>query len=253
MFYIPEELQKLKQWTNTYVDSKTPFPKINMPDTWLSYDVAYDNVARGWKDYLGFIFNDTNIIGIDLDQGFDNDGFLSPMAVDIINRCNSFTEYSKHGRGVHIYIKGVLPLNGYNNESAGIEMYKSKRYFVVTGNCLIKKDINTNQEVIDYILDKYFKDNPKLNKHAIQSKTIYTPEMRYQDGKLHVVYPIIKQGCRNISLASLAGQLYVKGVDRLVIKSKLLEVNQQACKPPLDDNEIDIIVNSITGYRRENK
>ena len=251
MFYIPQELQDMKQWTNTQIDSKTPYPKISTPEEWLRYDIAYDRVATGYKDYLGFIFNDTGIVGIDLDKGFDADGFLSPTAVDLIKRCDSFTEYSRSGRGVHIYIKGNLPMNGYNNETEGVEIYKSKRYFIVTGNCLIKKSINTNQKAIDYILDKYFKDTPKSNKHAIQTRTLYTPKTIYQNGKLTTIYPTIEQGGRNRSLASLAGQMHVKGANKRDIKNKLLEVNKIACKPPIDEEEIDIIVNSITSYQRK--
>ena len=68
-------------------------------------------MEHGIYDGIGYVFNSDGLIGIDLDAGFD-DGFLSPLAADIISHCESYTEKSISGRGVHILVRGSLPFKG---------------------------------------------------------------------------------------------------------------------------------------------
>lgn len=49
-------------------------------------------------------------MGIDIDDGYDQDGFLSPLAAEIIGMYESYTEKSKSGRGFHILLRGTLAL-----------------------------------------------------------------------------------------------------------------------------------------------
>lgn len=63
-------------------------------------------------------------------------------------------------------------------------------------------------------------------------------------------YPPIQQGGRNLSLTSLAGQMHNQGYTKAAIFKELLYANSVACKPPLDRSEVELIVNSVTRYRR---
>ena len=115
-----------------------------------TFDCAVLNVANGIYDGIGYVFNDDGLIGIDIDDGFA-DGLLHQLASDIISHCQSYTEKSRSGRGVHILLKGNLPFKGRNNRN-GVEIYRSSRYFIMTGNVLLYSEIIENQEAVDDVI-----------------------------------------------------------------------------------------------------
>lgn len=256
---IPAELKKLNQWVCTTGDRKVPMiaTMVNFAasstnrNTWSTFECAARAVEVGRYDHVGFVFNDNGIVGIDIDDGFDEDGFMSELAADIIGRCGSYTEKSKSGRGFHILLKGKLPFGGKNNLK-GVEIYKSSRYFIMTGDTLLYDTIVENQEAIDYIVEKYFPDMREGASNRNSPNRIYTPIWVKTEGKigLRPEYPPIPDGTRNISLTSIAGQWHNMGYSKEEIYRELLYVNSVACKPPLDINEIQCIVNSIVRYKR---
>ncbi len=219
--------------------------------SWSTFAQARNSVERGYNDYVGFVFNDNGIVGIDIDDGYDEDGFISPLAADIINRCGSYTEKSKSGRGFHILLYGDLPFKGKNNLK-GVEIYKSSRFFIMTGDTLIFNNMVENQEAIDYIIDTYFPEVREVESNRGLSNRIYTPIWVKTEGKigLRPEYPPIPDGTRNISLTSLAGQWHTLGYSKDEIYRELLYVNSVACHPPLDIDEIQCITNSVTRYKR---
>ena len=255
---IPVELTGEKAWVNVWNSSKVPMQSgvkkaasSSDPATWSTFQEAHSAVSQGLYDGVGYVFHGTGLVGIDIDAGFDGEGFLTPLAADIIERCKSYTERSRSGRGVHILLRGELPFDGRNNRE-NVEIYKRSRYFIMTGNVLLFREINENQAAIDYVLKRYFPDAPKENAAPV-FRRIYSPAYRHpENGKiaLRAEYPPIAQGGRNLSLTSLAGQLHNQGYSRSEIYKELLRANQQACKPPLPVREIETIVNSITRYRR---
>lgn len=255
---IPEELKALQQWVCTKGDSKiprvafvdTPASSTN-PDTWDTFYRARDSVECNRHDYVGFVFNDNGIVGIDIDDGYGEDGFMSELAADIIGACESYTEKSKSGRGFHILLKGDIPFKGKNNLK-GVEIYKTARYFIMTGDTILYPNIVENQDAIDYIIDKYFPDMREGTSERVINPRIYTPQWEKPTEKISLrpVYYPIPDGTRNISLTSIAGQWHNMGYGKEDIYRELLYVNSVACRPPLDLNEIQTIVNSITRYKR---
>lgn len=255
---IPSELREEKAWVNVWNGSKIPMKSWEYraassrePDTWSSYEDAEHGVTSGAYDGIGYVFHDTGLIGIDIDAGFD-DGLLTGIAVDIMAQCASYTEKSRSGRGIHILVKGDLLFNGKNNRN-GVEIYKTARYFIMTGDVLIFKEIIENQPAIDYILKNYFKDVEKESSEGSSAGRIYSPVYRKPRlGKipLRPIYPEILPGSRNICLTSLAGQLHNMGYSKSEIYKELLHVNSEACRPPLPTSEVEAVVNSITRYRR---
>ena len=108
---LPVELTDLDQWVCAWDNSKVPMQATvkkaassSDPATWSSYQVAAEAVKKGRYDYVGFVFNNNGIIGIDIDCGYDEDGFFSHTTVDIAKNCRSYMEKSKSGRGVHIFV-----------------------------------------------------------------------------------------------------------------------------------------------------
>ena len=255
---IPKELKELNQWVCSWEGSKVPMQtqrneaaSSTNPLTWSDFEKARTAVAQNIYDCAGFVFNDNGIVGIDIDKGYGDDGFLSPLACDIIGKCGSYTEKSKSGRGFHILIKGDLPFKGKNNLN-GVEIYKQSRFFIMTGDVLIYNNIIENQEAIDYILDKYFLELRETTSNNVGNR-LYTPTWeKSANGNINLrpVYPKIPDGCRNICLASLAGMLHTIGYNARQIYDELAYCNEVACEPSLHEREIQTIVNSITRYKR---
>ncbi len=256
---IPQELKNLNQWVCTRNDSKVPMKAFENeaasstdPQTWSTFDMAKGVVSKGVYDYCGFVFADNGIVGIDIDDGTDGDGLMSPLAADIIGKCKSYTEKSKSGRGFHILLKGDIPFKGKNN-LAGVEIYKTARFFIMTGDTILYRTLEENQAAIDYIVEKYFPETLREKETTDYGSRIYTPVWELPENnriKLRPVYPRIPDGSRNICLTSLAGMLHNQGYDKRQIYDELIYCNNVACDPPIDRGEIRAIVNSVSRYKR---
>ena len=268
---IPQELRVLKQWVCAKEGSKVPmqanrpYPASSTnPATWASFEDALWAVEHGYYDYIGFVFNDNGIVGIDLDDAVSTLEFsslngiipvryASDIATDILNLCNTYAEISKSGTGLHILLKGDIPFKGKNNLN-GVEMYKTARFFIMTGdaftNCCY---VEENQEALDQIVEKYFPET-RASKTTTVTPRIYNPEWDNPKGskrvKVRPNYPVIPDGCRNICLTSLAGMMHSIGYTKGQIYRELQYANNTACKPPLLDCELKAICNSVTRYQR---
>lgn len=255
---IPEELKELCRWVCADDDSKVPMTawtndaaSSTDPDTWAYFQEAEQAQADGLYDWCGFVFADDGYIGIDIDDGYDEDGFISPLAADIIERCQSYTEQSRSGRGFHVIVKGNLPFKGRNN-LRGVEIYRTARYFIMTGNVVLYPHIRENQAAVDYVVDKYFPEM-RDGRNDARMPRVYNPVWLPPEGhrfRLRPEYPEIPSGSRNLCLASLAGTLHTLGYAKKQIYEELMYVNRTACSEPLDKREIQTICSSITRYKR---
>lgn len=252
---IPQELKILRQWVTANNDNKKPLQtaidisaSCTAEFTWTDFDTVCKSVESKERDYIGFVFNDNGIVGIDLDKGFE-DGLLTDAAVDIIRHCKSYTEVSKSGRGVHIFVKGDLPFNGLNNGN-GIEIYKTGRYFICTGDAMIYSDLISNQDAIDYVVKRYF---PEGQGGCANREVIHKPSYAPVTGpkiSLKPTYPPAYEGGRHSAMLSVAGQLSAKGILGDDLRSTLLQYNEEICHPPLLEREIDSICKSMEKYNR---
>ena len=270
---IPQELRVLNQWVCANENSKVPMQATcdrpassTNPTTWASFEDALWAVEHGYYDYLGFVFNDNGIVGIDLDDALEyrevhhfevNETIryphLSSLADEILDSCRTYTEISKSGTGLHILLKGDIPFKGKNN-LAGIEIYKSARFFIMTGHTLTPAlGIQENQEALDQIVEKYFPETRERKTTSVTPR-IYNPQWYHSKGSKRVRikpnYPVIPDGCRNICLTSLAGMMHSIGYTKGQIYRELQYANSTACKPPLLDSELRCICNSVTRYQR---
>jgi hypothetical protein len=257
---IPEELRRLKQWVCVSTDSKVPkqalsfYPASSVnPATWSTFEDAVLSVKMGFHDYIGFVFNDNGIVGIDIDEGYNPEGGISDITANIVGKCMSYTELSRSGRGFHIFVKGDIPFKGKNN-LAGVEIYKTARFFIMTGDLAAPwAGIRENQEALDAIVEKYFPETRESKKTSVTPR-IYNPEWECPKGSKRVrikpSYPTIPDGCRNICLTSLAGMMHSIGYTKGQIYRELQYANDTACRPPLHDGELRAICNSVTKYRR---
>lgn len=256
---IPRLMKELDQWVCVHADSKVPMrcfePEVASstdPKTWSPFATAVQAVADGHYDNIGFVFNDNDLVGIDIDTGYDDDGFITTIAADILGKCQSYTERSRSGRGFHILLKGKLPFKGRNNLN-GVEIYRSSRYFIMTGDVFLYPTLTNNQDAIDYVVDKYFRDTKENRTQKAIINRVYTPVWEKPTRsriKLRPFYPKIPNGCRNICLTSLAGMLHNQGYSKTQIYQELIICNATACSPELSKNELQTIVNSVSRYKR---
>lgn len=258
---VPQELKNLHRWVCAWEGDKTPMKAWECEPasssdrhTWSDFETAYESLELGLYDYCGFVFARDGYVGIDIDCGFDEDGFLTEIAAKIIGKCHSYTERSRSGRGFHIILRGALPFKGKNN-LAGLEIYQEARYFILTGEVLIYNEIVDNQSAIDWIVSEYFSDALRTPSESVYGgERIYSPiwVKPISEGriKLNPRYPEIGQGSRNISLLSVAGALHSAGYSADMLYAELMRINRTACNPPLDAGEVQTIAKSIARYAR---
>lgn len=144
---IPDYLKQFPQWVLWTIeedengkDKKVPYSPHYLrhasttdPRTWTSYDFACEAMERNQGYGLGFVFTESDdIVGIDIDHCHDQQsGQWSESAYAIMQRLRSYTEWSPSGTGIHILARGTIPKAHKEN---GIEFYKTKRFFTITGN-----------------------------------------------------------------------------------------------------------------------
>ena len=149
--HFPLELRARPQWvvwreeTRKGKPTKVPYSPITgkkasstKSATWGTLEQALTALNRtpARHNGVGFVFTkDDPYCGIDIDWK-DWEGEDIPLeAQTIIERFDSYTEWSPSGKGCHIIIKGVLPSGGNRKRIAPgveVELYDSRRYFTVT-------------------------------------------------------------------------------------------------------------------------
>lgn len=256
---LPIELTRQNTWVVAKKDSKIPMnaktgcpASVSNSNTWCDFKTAYNAVLSGKYVDLGFVFTNNGLVGIDIDNAFDENGVLNPDTAEIIERCQSYTEISRSGRGIHIILTGNLPFSGKNNGKK-MEIYRDGRYFILTGKVLKYKEITTNQGAIDWVISRYFSTRTRSSTHKrsisqIEPKVTIDFEKKGKKIEFRWLYERIREGCRNIALTSLTGTLKNAGYSVTAAYNMIYKINQIACPNPLGDGEILTIVRSIYRY-----
>lgn len=87
---------------------------------------------RGGYHGIGFGFlPDDGLIGVDLDDQLEADGSWSERCRNIVAACDSYTEISVSGKGVHAIVLGQTSTNKSND--IGVEVFCQSQYFICTG------------------------------------------------------------------------------------------------------------------------
>lgn len=123
--------------------------------------------AAGFDGIGVGIFDD--IAAIDIDHCIDDAGQLSPMAQDIVQTMDAYTETSPSGKGLRILF--LAPGFSYDKEryytnrqhmdgGQGLETYvagQTYKYVTVTGNTLRSSDLVDRGKQLQTVLDRYMK------------------------------------------------------------------------------------------------
>ncbi|MBR1438914.1 MAG: hypothetical protein IJ587_10305 [Synergistaceae bacterium] len=146
------------------------------PDTWTNLDTAVAFAERNGyftknTGGVGFMFGAEPCCyaGIDIDDCISPDGKLSDMAEDIMRIMNTYTERSVSGKGIHLLFHLCNPLSEIGSrkkdDTLNLEIYDSKRYFVMTGNVYgEERPIAERTEELREVYEKYMRKRESDNK-----------------------------------------------------------------------------------------
>jgi len=145
---IPQDLRRKPQWVHWKHEkrggdvTKIPYQANGAhasstdPSTWSPLDELAPLPQR--VSGVGFVFAaDGDFFGVDIDDCVQG-GVIAPEAQAIIDRLDTYTEFSPSGNGVHIIGRGFLPDGGRRTSDVPgtkeVEMYDEARYFTMTGD-----------------------------------------------------------------------------------------------------------------------
>ena len=141
---FPEELISKDNWIiHKEKTPKNPKTGKNLTGPVDKWGVNFDDACKALEKYkasgLGFVFTANNeYCGIDLDSCIEN-GVVNEKAKSIINSCNSYTEKSFSGTGIHIIVKSTDKGKKLYKKN-GVEIYDRSRYFTMSGFGLDGRD-----------------------------------------------------------------------------------------------------------------
>lgn len=162
---IPQEMRDLEQWVIAGPD-KSPWStggyraSVTDPEGWTDFYSA-GMVAGDWgASHIGFIICAQDpFVCIDLDV---KDAETHPDKPEvwtteqelaryhkIIQSFNSYTEYSRSGKGFHIWVRGAIGL-GCKHE--GVEVYSQERFIICTGNVYLDAPIADRQDMVELLV-----------------------------------------------------------------------------------------------------
>jgi len=181
--HLPEELRQLKQWAvNAGPKAATPDDKqgkrpqvwngyalhnasVTNPSQWMEFGTAA-NIAGTYGLNLGFLLTEHDpYVVIDLDivdaetqqakgQAINPEKWTTKDEYEtfwnIAKAMNSYTERSRSGKGLHIFIRGKLPQKGLRK--GNIEIYEAERFIICTGSVVIDEGIHYRQDVLELVL-----------------------------------------------------------------------------------------------------
>jgi putative DNA primase/helicase len=188
---VPREIAQYEAWVNWRRVArdgrvtKVPFtPQGRLASTkdsqtWSSFEDVQK--ATGF-DGVGIVLVD-ELVGIDLDKCFGEDGKLEPWAQDIVDRFpNAYVERSPSNKGLHVLCRGVPKRNGKGGPENRLEMYSkaSPRYFTVTGAVYQYGTICHAQDELDWLVDKYMPQRLKDNQSQGRDLS-HTPSLAMND------------------------------------------------------------------------
>jgi primase-polymerase (primpol)-like protein len=183
---IPQEMKDFPQWVNWKSISRKDGSKPTKPPYHPSGRLAESNNPHTWCSFLpvkaaanrfggiGFVLTKNDpFVGLDFDNcrcpAFDSlDSEISgglnmvlPHVADYVRQLNSYTEWSPSGKGIRIFLKGNIPVDG--RRKGPIEVYQSGRYVTVTGHVIdgFPRTIESRQMEVDAFYKAVFEATEK--------------------------------------------------------------------------------------------
>ena len=166
---IPNDLKERRQWALSG-ENKAPLSTngstvFNISVTDPTYLLTFEEAVHYSKTLnlnFGYVLTkDDPFTCIDLDvvdqesqtrklQPIDRTKWTTQEHLNrywsIVQNLKSYTEHSKYGKGIHVWVKGNI---GSGMRRDGVEVYSQERYMICTGNTLINHPIVDAQAFLD--------------------------------------------------------------------------------------------------------
>ena len=145
------------------------------------------------------------------------------------------------GSGLHLYYKYDSAIRSSSSFRSGIDIKSDGGYVIAPES---NHESGKKYEWIKNYSpwDRSFAEAPEW----LRKKEEINETIKHESGT-------IETGNRNSTLLSLAGTMQKRGMSHEAIKAALLKENQERCAPPLDENEVLRIVDSIERYRESSE
>lgn len=100
-----------------------------------------------------------DFIAIDIDDCVKNPSLdLQQGALEIIQSARSYAEYSPSGTGIHIYVLGEIPRQGWVTHQDGFKIEIFDKYFTTVSEMVLnsrKRVCIRNQEFVDDLFSEF--------------------------------------------------------------------------------------------------
>jgi P4 family phage/plasmid primase-like protien len=152
---VPSELKQIFQWILYKLEPRTDNRLAKIPVDPITGRYADKTDAYIWHAFkharksldqerrlplekqrfhgIGLSLTGTDLVVIDLDKCFEQDGELKLFARDIVNSIPGWVERSVSGKGLHIFTLGNWAKGNVKNNKLGLEVYVDKSFIAVTG------------------------------------------------------------------------------------------------------------------------
>lgn len=193
---IPQEMKALPNWVcfkllprkgSSGKMNKVPCDATGKALQWKTPKnlLTFNEAANNRRNLgIGFVFDNSPFVGIDIDDCISPGGQWSPLAAEIMPMLDSYTEVSVSGTGVHIICKGTLPdycktakEKGRKIDRIGLEVYESGRFFALTGNIITQysRRAEDRTDILKAVCDKYVQ--PYVSRPPVPPKTATTDDL----------------------------------------------------------------------------
>ena len=173
---LPEELRQARQWCIAGPD-KAPYmatatgeivrASSTKPQTWKSFDEVASVASNLDGAGIGFVLTyEDQWTCIDLDvvngetqklkgQPIDQAKWTTQAQIErftkIVEMFDSYTEISKSGYGLHIWVRGRV---GAGVKYDGVEVYSQERFMLCTGNVYKDRPVQYQQALLEKLVDE---------------------------------------------------------------------------------------------------
>lgn len=152
---IPQELRERSQWcvadqnkAPRTPNESLPLAKSNDQTTWRTFDEACAYAAHH-DLHIGYMLHESDpFTCIDMDVKDDTPIEQVQRFNRIVKTFDSYTERSRSGRGLHVWVKGKV---GEGRKRDGVEVYSRLRFMICTGDILHQKPIEHRHELLEVL------------------------------------------------------------------------------------------------------
>ena len=153
---LPDELKFVPKWCVAAPD-KSPYTiggynaSVTKPSNWTDWYSASMTAAQwGNGAGIGFVLSeDDDFTCIDLDVKDTTPPEQIERFWKIVQAFDSYTERSRSGKGLHVWIKGKV---GTGCRRDGVEVYSQQRFIICTGDVVLAKPVENRQELLDILV-----------------------------------------------------------------------------------------------------